>query len=324
MFSPMNRLNLFWSKVIKLLWRLGSPIALLALRDESQITTFTGISKQYADLFSQLDPDGNMSARFAAGEGLYLWRDHIATLKAAFSRNVPICFLRNPIISWQMVAETSPGITREKIAFIESVWPADRVSAILREDYIGLPKLVNFKYCTSGNRIHHAFHLVSYKYEIKKEFADSDNIVEWGGGYGDMAHLIRRLNPGCTYTIIDLPEISALQYVYLYSLLGDEVHLVTPKQTEVKKGKVNIVPVGRVLDEEITLSANAFLSTWAITESSQDAQEFVCNKSFFGAEAVLLAYHDDSQSYVKNHLPKPDFISLSVPFLPADNIYAFL
>ncbi len=319
-----DKIIVYWFRITKLPWWIGSPIALLALRDKSQTKRFATVSKQYNNLCKQLDPKRNMSDRYAEKEGMHPWKLHTETIKNAFSNNLPMNFLRNPLIGRQMVAQASPGIIREKISFIESVWSGERPSAILREDYVGLPRIANFKYCTSGNRLHHACHLASYKSAIRKEFWSSQNIVEWGGGYGNMAHLVRRLNPECTYTVIDLPELSALQYIYLYALIGDDVCLITPGFSDVNKGKVNIVPVGRVLSGEINISADAFLSTWAITESPQQAQEFVCRNLFFGAESILLAYHDDSHNYIKGHLPKLGFITNSVPFLPPKHFYSFL
>ena len=139
-----------------------------------------------------------------------------------------------------------------------------------------------------------------------------------------MAHLVRRMNPKCTYTIIDLPELSALQYIYLYSLIGDDVSLITPEHSGINEGKVNIVPVGRILSGELNISPDVFLSTWAITESPRQVQEFVCRNSFFGADSILLAYHDDSHNYIKEHLPKFDFITNSVPLLPLKHYYSFI
>lgn len=324
MISLKNSIDILLRRIKKLPWWIGSPIALLSLHDKSQIERFATVSKQYSNLCNLMDPKKDVAERYAARNGPYLWKRHTETIKNSFCENLPMAFLRNPLIGRQMVAQAPPGIIRGKISFIESVWSGERLSEILREDYVGLPRIANFKYLTSGNRIHHACHLASYKSAIGKEFWSSDNIVEWGGGYGNMARLVRRLNPECTYAIIDLPELSALQYVYLYTLLGDEVHLVTPGQTQVKQGKVSIVPVGCVLSGEINISADAFLSTWAITESPQEAQEFVCKNLFFGAESILLAYHDDSHNHIKGHLPKLGFITNSIPFLPSEHLYSFL
>jgi len=319
-----DKMKVCWARITKLPWWIGSPIALPALRDKSQNKRFATVSKQYNNLCKQLDPQNNMSDRHAEKDGLHPWKCHTENIKNAFSNSLPMDFLRNPLIGRQMVAQAPPDIIQQKIKFIESVWSREKLPTILREDYIGIPRIANFKYCTSGNRLHHACHLASYKSAIGKEFWLSPNIAEWGGGYGNMAHLVRRMNPECTYTIIDLPELSALQYIYLYSLIGDDVSLITPEISCINKRKVNLVPVGRVLSGEICISPDAFLSTWAITESPRQAQQFVCRNSFFGADSILLAYHDDSHNYMKEHLPKFGFITNSVPLLPPKHYYSFI
>ncbi|GAF68893.1 unnamed protein product, partial [marine sediment metagenome] len=136
--------------------------------------------------------------------------------------------------------------------------------------------------------------------------------------------LVRRCNPKCTYAIVDLPEMCALQYVYLSTLLENEVHLVSDAEPEIISGKVNIIPVGLIMSGNTLIEAEGFLSTWALTESPQEQQAFVCESRFFGAKTALLAYADDSRNHVKAHLSKLRFTTHAVPALPATNRYAFL
>ena len=84
------------------------------------------------------------------------------------------------------------------------------------------PKISNFGYMTSENAIHQSFHLSSYKEYTTKDIVESQTIAEWGGGYGCLARMIRKINSSCTYIIMDLPELNALQYVYLSSIFGKE------------------------------------------------------------------------------------------------------
>jgi len=57
------------------------------------------------------------------------------------------------------------------------------------------------------------------------------HMVEVGGGYGGQCYMMHRLAAAYniqiqSYTIFDLPEVSALQQKYLTNLLGDEIHHV--------------------------------------------------------------------------------------------------
>ena len=48
-----------------------------------------------------------------------------------------------------------------------------------------------------------------------------------------MARILRKLNPNFTYVLVDLPELGALQYIYLYSVTGEFPHILT-KGEEIK------------------------------------------------------------------------------------------
>ena len=95
----------------------------------------------------------------------------------------------------------------------------NEVSSFLTEDYIGKPYISSLKTCSSFIRIQHIYHLVKYWNETGYKISDIDSIIEWGGGYGDMASILARLNTNLTYTIVDHPYMSALQYIYIASVL---------------------------------------------------------------------------------------------------------
>jgi len=297
---------------------------LYSLRDKLQLQRFSVVSGQYSDFCGDLDPRGDQSDRYASGSEGYDWKRNANDIRNSFKEKVPLGFLSQPTISATMVYRGNYEETRKRIDSIISVWPATRAVRALREDYIGLPRIVDFRYATSSNRVHHAYHLVSYEATVKKAIDSWDSILEWGGGYGDMARLIRRLNNKCTYTIVDVPELCALQYVYLFSLLGEEVNLVIPGRQKLMDEKINIVPVGSVLREEIRISAQSFISTWGLTECPIEAQRFVCERSFFGAESILLGYSLDRHNMVKNSIRGAGYIFKPIRVLSNGHEYAFM
>lgn len=67
----------------------------------------------------------------------------------------------------------------------------------------------------SMNLIHQAYHLTQWEKATGKLIEQLDTIVEFGGGYGAMALLCRRMGFGGEYVIYDLPEFSLLQEYYL-------------------------------------------------------------------------------------------------------------
>lgn len=89
----------------------------------------------------------------------------------------------------------------------------------LREDSIGDPKPYYECIESSGNLIHHAYSLQQILKRLDLDGIDS--IVEFGGGYGSMCRLIRRLGFTGNYHIFDLPLFSILQRYFLQSCSAD-------------------------------------------------------------------------------------------------------
>jgi hypothetical protein len=65
------------------------------------------------------------------------------------------------------------------------------------------------------NLIHQAYHLSQWERVTGQKIEALGRIIEFGGGYGAMCHLCRRLGFQGSYWIEDLPELSVLQEFYL-------------------------------------------------------------------------------------------------------------
>ncbi len=108
------------------------------------------------------------------------------------------------------------------------------------------------------------------------------------------------MNPKCTYIIMDLPELSALQYVYLSSIFGQgEVNFIT-KNIEIEEGKINLISSDYFMSQDKEINTDTFISNWALTESGEDYQNYVLGKKFFSAENILVACIDDRNNYIVN------------------------
>jgi hypothetical protein len=68
---------------------------------------------------------------------------------------------------------------------------------------------------TTGNTIHHRYHLYMFEKWTETKIHSLSSIIELGGGYGNMARLCRRCGFSGDYSIIDLPEFQVLQKYYL-------------------------------------------------------------------------------------------------------------
>jgi hypothetical protein len=304
-----------------------NSVVLPRLWERSALARFALIRKRYVEICSQLSSVSYKDAidSSASDADAYDWKAWSANIRSAFQEKVPLAFLWQPIIAKTMVFGGLRDFeeTRKRIEFILSVYDKKLSEKLLHEDLIGLPRITNAHYMTSANRAHHAYHLASYQSTTGRSIWGSGTIVEWGGGYGGMARIIRRLRKGTTYVLIDLPELCALQYIYLGSLEGEEnVNLVLPGDT-LAHGKLNIIPVSSVLEANIEVRGDAFISTWALTESPEEAQTFALDRVFFKADKILLAYAIDEHNRVRHSLEALGCVKRPVALLGDHCEYAF-
>lgn len=141
-----------------------------------------------------------------------------------------------------------------------------------------------------------------------------------------MARLFFKLvNSDITYIIIDTPLFSCLQWLYLATVLGqDKVHFINNDNNTIKQGKLNILPVSFV--KNYSLQADLFISMWAISESSRQAQEYVAGNDWFNAKHLLIAYQKSSSvlpdaENIGSIVPA-DAVKEEIAFIPG-NYYVF-
>ena len=124
-------------------------------------------------------------------------------------------------------------------------------------------------------------------------FTLSDRIIEFGGGYGDLASLIYKNNHNKpTYIIIDTPVLCKIQFFYLSSIYDGNVFLVTDENKVIKDNAINIVPLNLI--DVIDFKAGAFWATYSLTETNFNVLDLVCKANFFGSEHYFFAYENPS------------------------------
>jgi hypothetical protein len=198
-------------------------------------------------------------------------------------------FLRHPAIRYQMFVDEH--VLPYELPFVRSQLPDDE---LLREDAVGTPPTVALPLNgiqTSSNTVHQLHHLLRYEQATARRLQDAETIVEWGGGFGSLMRLICRMHGGRpTCVVIDTPIFSAVQWLYLSAVLGEErVVLQDFGPVQLVDGRVNLVPIGLVKDMAVT--ADLFVSNWALNESTHEAQDDVVSRRWFGARSLLLAMH---------------------------------
>ena len=226
---------------------------------------------------------------------LPVWDEWNKTLEANILPIPPISFLKTPVIMHTMFVGYDKFYSHE-ISFLETELSPDKLKDFLREDSIGEPPITTEyqEVLTSYNTVHHLHHLVKFFAHTKCSPRDVNCVVEWGGGYGNLAKLFKRMkgNENLTYIIIDTPLFSCLQWLYLGSILGeDKVNLIDDLSKSLVEGKINLLPLNFLDNYPISNDVDLFISTWALSECSDFAQNYVINHQWFNAKHLLLAYH---------------------------------
>jgi len=151
------------------------------------------------------------------------WLYNRKELRTDILRRDPRYFLRWPVIQREMVARSNAKFVLDtELPLVKSrEWLNN-----LDENSVGCPDLIRGTR-TSGNLVHHAYHLIRFADSTKRVVSSFDSVVEIGAGYGSMCRLISRVSGGAMRsTLIDLPEFSALQKYFL-DLSGTTATLLT-------------------------------------------------------------------------------------------------
>lgn len=149
---------------------------------------------------------------------------------------------------------------------------------------IGGLQITNARFNCTGNSRAQLFHFAKL---LELNNKGVKKIVEFGGGFGNLARIAKMCIPKITYILIDLPEICAIQSLYLNVSLPNstKVHYTAPLHFE--PGFIHIVPVYLLKDINIAES-DAFISTFALTESPNFLQQIIFNKQFFNSNLLFL------------------------------------
>lgn len=143
------------------------------------------------------------------------WSRNRLQLRDCILSSQPRGFLQWRIIRNTMFVTNSDWVDKELHALqLSSNWHS-RWFRALHEDRVGNPERHHSAKYTSPNLIHHAYSAHRFLSHAGIDLADLDAVVEFGGGYGSMCRLFRRLGFSGHYAIVDLPEFSALQRYFL-------------------------------------------------------------------------------------------------------------
>lgn len=113
-------------------------------------------------------------------------------------------------------------------------------------------------------------------------------IVELGSGYGNLARVFKSILPDTTLFLIDIPEFLATQYLFLHMTLPNSeiiMHSSIPESFTSKA--IHLIP--SCLIDNLSIRADLFISTFALSETAIPLQETVINKRFFDSTVCYIS-----------------------------------
>jgi hypothetical protein len=241
--------------------------------------------KEIRETFRDLTGSNTQHSGLCHTEG----QENIARLRELVLNDDPRRFMRWDVILKTMSVAQAEYV-RPEFNYLKNLadWDSRWRSAI-DESPVGHPEPYWRYPRSSGNLIHHAYHLARFEKETSLCAHTMDFIFEFGGGYGNMCRLLHKLGFQGSYVLFDLPAFSALQKFYLESV-GITVRLVDSFEKE-KKGCFcisDIRQLKRIFSAGET-SSSIFIATWSISETPLELRNNVlsCVKNF---GTFLIAY----------------------------------
>ena len=226
------------------------------------------------ELRNKLDVISKSSENNLQGE--QQWLNNISRLNQLVRDENPESFLQWDVIKRTMVVGNADFIDIE-LDFLKSLldWD-DRWKLAIKEVEVGEPTLYPGYPESSGNLIHHAYHLAQFENHSGVKVNEMNVIFEFGGGYGNMYRLASKLGFKGKYIIFDFPAFSALQEYFIKSV-GLEVLNVNNFATS----NSGLLCISNLVDLEYALSlfvenqGTMFLASWSISETPISFRESI-------------------------------------------------
>ena len=238
-------------------------------------------------------------SRGAIDDGLVsgLWRDVRIKIRNDSTRLSKFEFLRWPSLGDFSVPEAwVPARCFDEL--VNSREWSTKWFGLTRDSKVGCPKDFSKDFGTSPILLQHVYHLFRYEHSTGRRLIDCDIVLEVGAGYGSFCRLLKNYGFKGLHIIFDLPEVLAIQRLYL-SLIGiRQIELAEYRidSTQHAFALINDAQIGNVFELLKRMSAQfrglriAFVATWSLSETPAVLREKFF-PSFLGvANRYLMAY----------------------------------
>ncbi|MBT4485620.1 MAG: hypothetical protein HOC71_18285 [Candidatus Latescibacteria bacterium] len=221
------------------------------------------------------------------------WHENMNRLRELALTGDPAKFLRWDVVKKTMFVTNNPYVIIEfNHLRKKNDWQLRRRKA-LKESKTGCPVPFLFYPGSSGNLIHHAYHVCRFEEKTGITVDKEDFIFEFGGGYGSMCRLLHNLGFKGKYLIFDLPPFSALQQFYLKSL-DITVHASAAEFVRADSGVLccsEIEELKAILKQCPGRSNSLFIATWSLSETPAEIRDQIL-PLVDGFESFLIAFQD--------------------------------
>lgn len=216
-----------------------------------------------------------------------LWEDARRGFAELVLGGVPPDFLSHQLVRHMLYRTGFGELEQIELDYLEAAPAALRRRCLAyREPWAGAPARDGRRpFAGSVSALNKLYYFVRIAERIPLERVRT--IVDFGGGYGLMCHVLQELvQPRPTVAIVDLPELLALQYVVLETAAAGPVVAHTVPPVELRPGAANLVPVQLLSGSGIT--CDLFVSTFALSETTPALQRVVAASGFLGASSLYV------------------------------------
>ncbi len=215
-----------------------------------------------------------------------IWSEARSTLRSYLEEQDWREFLSHPVCR-QMFFRGRWGAGQDKeLAALSGDMFGQMLLDTQRDPPAGAPRLSHVLPDLSTNMLGMFYYLM----RVRKACDDAlpRSVIEIGGGYGAFAWAFMKQNPQAAYTIVDLPEMLAIQHYFLtLSLPQSQVVFADTADAHPAPGRVLLLPAARL--HETALSGELLFSTFGFSELPREFQERIEATGYFGASRIFLA-----------------------------------
>lgn len=258
------------------------------------------------------------------------WLRNRIEIRSKLLNEEPFNFLEWEVIKFTMFTQYPAKYLKDELRELKREHDyKDYWKPALIEQDLGAPIRYPYFLESSGQLIHHAYHLLKLKQFLTVKPDEITNIFEFGGGYGNLAKLCFNLGFKGAYKIYDLPEFSALQRFYINCLNFKEP--INQKNGQRSFSVLSDTAYLKEIEELFSRSnGNLFIATWSFSESPLELRKkFIplINNCTFILIAFLKEFKEvNNLEYFEEfcrELKEFDFTQTKIPNMDGENFYLF-